>query len=114
MAPEEEQQTVAGAEEENKTDSLETTRSTTTTDKTAAAVSVKRRERERARERERLIRLCVNVSQTGVLPTRIRARGPEYIQFSAREIFYASSKLPNESHMCVFDRKKRERFAHFS
>ena len=110
MAPEEEQQTVAGAEEENKTDSLETTRSTTTTDKTAAAVSVKRRERER----ERLIRLCVNVSQTGVLPTTIRARGPEYIQFSAREIFYASSKLPNESHMCVFDRKKRERFAHFS
>ena len=46
---EEEHQTVRGAEEENKTDSLETTRSTTTTDKTA--VSVKRRARERERER---------------------------------------------------------------
>ena len=43
---EEEHQTVRGAEEENKTDSLETTRSTTTTDKTA--VSVKRRAREKA------------------------------------------------------------------
>ena len=54
---EEEHQTVRGAEEENKTDSLETTRSTTTTDKTA--VSVKRRARERARE----IRLFANVAR---------------------------------------------------
>ena len=57
MAPEEEEQTVRGAEEENKTDSLETTRSTTTTDKTAAAVSVKRRERERERERLDCLRM---------------------------------------------------------
>ena len=54
---EEEHQTVRGAEEENKTDSLETTRSTTTTDKTA--ISVKRRAREKARE----VRLFANVAR---------------------------------------------------
>jgi len=53
VGAEEETQTAFPEEEENKIDSLETTRSTTTTDKTAAAVSVKRRERARERESEK-------------------------------------------------------------